>query len=161
VRGQSVAQPPGQAPSRAAQVSFSFNKGLLDSYGLAVDPEVVQRIPGAPEYGSVEVTFTLKGGRANLPSAPVDLLMPLNIKNGPPVLLSLRYLITTPDVKLSTDSIDFDAVQTGNCKVSPWVGGVQPAALPCAPKALQARGRLLCASTNAADCQHQDVPCMP
>ncbi len=42
--------------------TFSFDKALLDAWGIKVDPESVSKLPGSPENGSVEISVTLKVG---------------------------------------------------------------------------------------------------
>ncbi|GIL73964.1 hypothetical protein Vretifemale_3957, partial [Volvox reticuliferus] len=99
------------------QVSFRFEKGLLELHGFKVDPEVVARLPGAPDFGSVEVAVTMLANKSSVQAGPLELIYPLNIKGSPPVLLTLRAHIQVPDMRLSTETLDFGSCLTGQCKV--------------------------------------------
>ena len=41
-------------------VTLRFDKALLETWCFKTDPEAISKLPGAPEFGSVEVTFTLQ-----------------------------------------------------------------------------------------------------
>ncbi|PNH08880.1 Hydrocephalus-inducing protein [Tetrabaena socialis] len=85
------------------QVTFRFDKSLLEQAGFKVDPEVVSRLPGAPDFASAEVSVTLQAGKASVQPGPVELVYPITIKGSPPVLLTLRAHVQVPDLKLSTE----------------------------------------------------------
>jgi hypothetical protein len=44
-------------------VSFKWDRATLDSWGIKVEPEIVSKLPGAPENGSMEVTLTLQAAK--------------------------------------------------------------------------------------------------
>ena len=48
---------------------------------------------------------------------PLELTYPITIKGAPPVLVTLRAHVQVPDLKLSSELLDFGACQTGQCKV--------------------------------------------
>ncbi|EFJ42226.1 hypothetical protein VOLCADRAFT_67248 [Volvox carteri f. nagariensis] len=99
------------------QVSFRFEKGLLEVHGFKVDPEVVARLPGAPDYGFVDVAVTMQANKSSVQPGPLELIYPLNIKGSPPVLLTLRAHVQMPDMRMSTEILDFGSCLTGQCKV--------------------------------------------
>ncbi|KAG2489301.1 hypothetical protein HYH03_012133 [Edaphochlamys debaryana] len=99
------------------QVSFRFDKGLLETHGFKLDPEVVSRLPGAPEFASAEVSVTLQANKGAVQPGPLELVYPITIKGSPPVLLTMRAHVQVPDMTLSTETLDFGSCQTGQCKV--------------------------------------------
>ena len=52
--------------------------------------QVVSKLPGAPDNGSLEVSVTLQAAKPQVQVGPMELVLPLPIKSGPPVLLTLR-----------------------------------------------------------------------
>ncbi|KXZ49496.1 hypothetical protein GPECTOR_21g722 [Gonium pectorale] len=99
------------------QVSFRFEKGLLENHGFKVEPEVVSRLPGAPDFGTIEVAVTLQANKSNVQPGPLELTYPIAIKGSPPVLITMRAHVQVPDLKLSSEVLDFGYCQTGQCKV--------------------------------------------
>ena len=73
-------------PSSQA-VTLRFDKALLEAWGFKIDPEAVSKLP---ENGELEVTLTLQGNKPGVLAGPLELVMPLDVKGGPPVLLTLR-----------------------------------------------------------------------
>lgn len=90
-------------------LSWTFEKKALANTGFSIDPEKVVRLI---EGGSVsyEVNFTAK---ASLPFGKRELILPIDIKNGPLAAVVLCAYVTTPEVVLSTDTLDFGAVWKG------------------------------------------------
>eukprot|EP00798_Chlamydomonas_sp_ICE-L_P006741 gene6741-3411_t len=116
------AAPPATGPTEliAANYLVDFGyvvKGTTKLWGFKVDPDAVAKLPGAPENGHVDISFTLQANRAQVQLGPMELILPLYVKNSPPVLITLRANVQVPDLKLSRDVLDFDSVQTGQCKV--------------------------------------------
>lgn len=99
------------------QVSFQLNKAYLEAYGLSIDPEFVSKLQGAPEYESVDLALSLNTNKCRTPNGVLDLVLPIDIKYGPAILVSVRAHIITPELKLSHEALDFGEVQTGHCKV--------------------------------------------
>ncbi|OQR91449.1 hydrocephalus-inducing protein [Achlya hypogyna] len=98
----------GQIPT-----SFQLDKNLALGRGFAIDPERVVRLP---EKKGVEfnVTFTArKNGRHG--AHGVNLL--LDVKNGPPSLLTFKANVTVPDLVLLAENIDFGKVVVGRSHV--------------------------------------------
>lgn len=99
------------------QLSFHLNKAYLEGYGLTIDPESVPKLQGTPEYDSIEMTLSLNTTKCKAPNGTVDLTLPLEVKYGPAILLSIKCQIMIPEVRLSHDVLDFGEVQSGHCKV--------------------------------------------
>jgi hypothetical protein len=55
-----------------------------------------------PERGEVDVSLTLQGSKPSVIPGPLELVLPLDIKGGPPVLLTLRA-----NVQVSTWQMKF------------------------------------------------------
>ncbi len=71
-------------------VTFKWDRALLESWGLRVEPEAVMKLPGAPEMGSLEVALTLTSGRRVLGLGPMEMTMPIPVKGAPPVLITIK-----------------------------------------------------------------------
>eukprot|EP00882_Tetradesmus_deserticola_P026703 GHRQ01029483.1.p1 GENE.GHRQ01029483.1~~GHRQ01029483.1.p1 ORF type:complete len:198 (+),score=28.14 GHRQ01029483.1:978-1571(+) len=87
-------------------------------------PEAAVKLAGAPECQSTEVTFTVLSAKARVPAGPLELTLPLLIKGGPAVLLTLRALLVVPEVVPNESVLEFGTVSTGHCKVSRRVDAV-------------------------------------
>lgn len=70
------------------------------------------KLPAAPEFGSVEVTLTLQANKPGSPMGPMELLLPVDVKGGPPVLLAIRANVQLPEITLS---------QVGGCGGCGWL----------------------------------------
>jgi hypothetical protein len=81
-------------------------------------PEAAIKLAGAPECQSTEVTFTVLSAKARVPAGPLELTLPLLIKGGPAVVLTLRALVVVPEVVPNESLLEFRTVSTGHCKVS-------------------------------------------
>lgn len=80
-------------------------------------PEASIKLAGAPECQSTEVTFTVMAAKAWLVPGLLELTLPLQIKGGPAVLLTLRAMLVVPEVVPSSAVLDFGTVSSGHCKV--------------------------------------------
>ena len=70
------------------QISFEFSKtvkSLLSNSGFIVEPDRVNRLPGAPDFETVEFNVTFNSSRPGVKVGPLELLLPLQIKGGPQV----------------------------------------------------------------------------
>ena len=110
--------------------TLNIEKHVLASYGFALEPETVIRLPGAPDHESVDMSVTLQTTGAGLPTGQIECVLPIEIRGGPTVLVTLRANITVPDLEVSTDAIDFGLVQVGRCKVA-TVQLHNPKGVPC------------------------------
>lgn len=93
------------------------DKQSLEAFGFSMVPEAAIKLAGAPECQSMEVTFTVMGAKGWLAPGPLELTLPLQLKGGPAVLLTLRALLVVPDVVPSCSSLDYGTVPAGHCKV--------------------------------------------
>lgn len=59
----------------------------------------------------------LQAGRSIVQPGPLSLTLPLLIKGGPTVLVTLAAHVVVPHVQVSTSSLDFGSVAYGHCKV--------------------------------------------
>ncbi|KDO23200.1 hypothetical protein SPRG_10008 [Saprolegnia parasitica CBS 223.65] len=93
--------------------SFQVDKNLALSRGFAIDPERVVRLP---EKKGVEfnVTFT---ARKNGRHGPHGVNLLLDVKNGPPSLVTFKANVTVPDLVLLADNLDFGKVVVGRSHV--------------------------------------------
>lgn len=98
-------------------MSFQLNKLYLEAYGLSIDPECISKLHGAPEYESVDLALSLNTNKCKTSNGLLDIVLPIEIKYGPAILLSVRAQVVTPELKLSHETLDFGEVQTGHCKV--------------------------------------------
>lgn len=71
-------------------VTLRFDKALLEAWCFKADPEAISKLPGAPECGLVDVTFTLQANKSQVQLGAWELIMPLDIKGSLPVLLTLK-----------------------------------------------------------------------
>jgi hydrocephalus-inducing protein len=70
------------------QISFEFSKNvksLLSNSGFIVEPDRVNRLPGAPDFETVEFNVVFNSSRPGVKVGPLELLLPLQIKGGPQV----------------------------------------------------------------------------
>ena len=96
-------------------VTFNFDKKLLGKSGFTTEPESIQKLPGAPDFESVVVTVTFQ--TAKLEVGRVAVTSQLDLFNGPSVLCTFAANVVTPELSVSSDTLDFGRVQVGTCKV--------------------------------------------
>lgn len=77
--------------------------------GFSVDPESVVRLPGAPEFETLDMQITLQTGQ--LPVGKISQVVPIGIKQGPVIELHLVANIQTPELEVSSNAVNFDRVQ--------------------------------------------------
>lgn len=94
------------------------DKQTLEAFGFGMVPEAAIKLTGSPECQSREVTFTVLAAKSWVAPGPLELTLPLQIKGGPAVLLTLRALVVVPDVVPSSSVLDFGTVSASHCKVS-------------------------------------------
>jgi len=94
-------------------VSFQADKFLASSHGFMMDPEKIVRLP---EGESIDFTVVFQA-KKNIPLGPVEVQLPLDVKNGPVVAIALKANVTVPDVSVSCDNLDFGKVVVGQGKV--------------------------------------------
>lgn len=96
------------------QVSFQFNKHYLDSFGLSIDPEAILKLA---EFDSIDMTLIMHTSKPHVTHGPLEVTFPVEVKQGPAVMITVKAHIMTPDLKISSDTLDFGMVQPGHCKV--------------------------------------------
>jgi len=89
----------------------------LHETGFDIELDRIKNLPGSPDNESIEfmVTFDPKGSNINL--GAVDNLVPIMTLGGPLYRLRLKAIVTMPDMKISSDLLDFGSVVCGQCKV--------------------------------------------
>lgn len=90
---------------------------MLEAWGFAMVPEATVKLAGAPECQSIELTFSLTASKSWVAPGPLELTLPLGIKGGPAVLLTLRANVVVPEVVPSAAALEFGTVSAGHCKV--------------------------------------------
>lgn len=99
------------------QVQFVVDKQTMESFGFSMVPEAAIKLAGAPDCQSTELTVTVMAAKGWVQPGPLELTLPLQIKGGPAVLLTLRAVLVVPEVALKEMYLDFGIVGTGHCKV--------------------------------------------
>lgn len=59
----------------------------------------------------------LQTARLKTSKGLLEMSVPLRLKTGPTVMLQLKACLLSPDLAVSTTSLDFGLVQTSKCKV--------------------------------------------
>ncbi|EKX37002.1 hypothetical protein GUITHDRAFT_78541 [Guillardia theta CCMP2712] len=100
-------------------VSFEFPKSVrsaMTQFGFHVEPEKVNRLPGAPDFESVDFSVTFNSARPGMTTGLISLAVPVAVKSGPKVTILLRANVTLPDVHISSDSLKFGNVFLGHSR---------------------------------------------
>jgi hypothetical protein len=101
--------------SNPTLASFALlNKSALLALGFNVEPDSV---PKLAEGEGADITLTLQTNKPNGPVGPIECRAEVEVKGGPQVVILMRADVMVPEVQLSTDVINFGAVQTGRCRV--------------------------------------------
>ena len=98
--------------SALGQLSWVFDKNLLAGTGFSLEPEKVVRLPENQSV-SFNVTFSAK---KNFALGEREVVVPLEIKNGPAMIVILRANVTVPELTISQDNVDFGPVWIGCVK---------------------------------------------
>ncbi|XP_070194710.1 hydrocephalus-inducing protein homolog isoform X4 [Littorina saxatilis] len=98
-------------------VSFKMDRGSIHTLGFIVELDRVRNLPGAPDNETVDFVVTFDPRAANLQLGPVEAVVPIQIVNGPQVVLRLRAHVTMPDMEISDDVLEFQEVKCGECRV--------------------------------------------
>ena len=100
-------------------ISFEIPKSVKSAYtqaGFVMEPDRVNRLPGAPDYESVEFNVLFNSSRPGVNLGPIDLLIPVAVRGGPQVNVYLKANVTIPDIELSSDSLKFGPVFCGHSR---------------------------------------------
>ncbi|XP_076808093.1 hydrocephalus-inducing protein homolog isoform X2 [Clavelina lepadiformis] len=98
-------------------VSFSADRSGLHNTGFNVELDRVKQLPGHPDHETVDFKITFDPRGVNLWVGPVEAMIPINIVNGPQLCVRLRAHVAVPELSVSSDVVDFESVQCGQCKV--------------------------------------------
>jgi hypothetical protein len=98
-------------------VAFVVDKQVMEAFGFSMVPEASVKLAGAPDCESQDITITLQAARSWVVPGPMELTLPLQIKGGAAVLLTLKAVVVIPDLVLSSSVLDFGEVATAHCKV--------------------------------------------
>ncbi len=86
------------------QISFEFSKALksaVSGAGFIIEPDRVNRLPGAPDFESVEFNVTFNSSRPGVKVGPLELLVPLQIKGGPQASIASQVTVVQTVLSLS------------------------------------------------------------
>ncbi|KAK6174452.1 hypothetical protein SNE40_017727 [Patella caerulea] len=97
--------------------SFQVERENLHNLGFHVELDRVRNLPGAPDHETVDFMVKFDPRGANLQLGPVETTVPININNGPQVIVRLKANVTMPDMEISDDILDFENVICGESKV--------------------------------------------
>eukprot|EP00854_Cymbomonas_tetramitiformis_P000766 gene766-1240_t len=97
----------------AGPVSVYMDKKALPP-GVTVEPDSIVRLPGAPDFETVDMVFTFQ--TSALDPGQIDTVFPMEIRNGPKVLVSIRANVVRPEIEVSSSKLDFGNVQVGHCR---------------------------------------------
>ena len=96
-------------------ISFDIDKNAISPYGFRVEPDKVVKLPGLPEPETMEFTVTFASKATKVGLGPLTQELRLDLKPGPPVAIIVKANVTVPELKLSTEAIDFGDVVVGRC----------------------------------------------
>ncbi|CAN8186510.1 unnamed protein product [Coccothraustes coccothraustes] len=98
---------PGQIP-----VSFQVDVSVLQDTGFSVELDQVQGLP----HGYTK-TFDVRFESARRPRGDVDVLLPIEVKEGPTYNIRLRASVSELSLELSKNILHFSAVLIGQCQI--------------------------------------------
>ncbi|XP_052230840.1 hydrocephalus-inducing protein-like isoform X4 [Dreissena polymorpha] len=98
-------------------VSFQVENENIKHQGFHVELDRVRNLPGSPDYETVDFWVSFDPRGANLGLGPVESYVPINVLNGPVIMMHLKAHVTMPDMQISDDSLDFGVVRCGECRV--------------------------------------------
>jgi hydrocephalus-inducing protein len=90
-------------------ISFDLPKQLLKDSPFTIEPDKAKKVAGFPRHESVQFKVICQTND-NTPLGPIELSLPIDIKDGPSYRLIMRANIVTPDVSISGDRLDFGKV---------------------------------------------------
>lgn len=95
------------------QISLSIDRRTLQASGMTIEPEKLAKLA---EYGTANFTLTMD--TAMVPTGAAQCIVPVEIKGGPSVLVTIKSNVVIPELTLSRELLDFGPVQAGHCKVN-------------------------------------------
>ncbi|XP_035827636.1 hydrocephalus-inducing protein [Aplysia californica] len=97
--------------------SFKLERQNIHVSGFHVELDRVRNLPGAPDNETLDFVVSFDPRGANLHLGAVEVVVPINIVNGPMLMMRLRAHVTMPDMEVSDDVLEFAEVKCGECKV--------------------------------------------
>ena len=94
-------------------ISFTIDKNLCAARGFSIEPEQIIRLP-EKECVTMKVLFQSRKSM-HLGRYQVDLN--IEMKNAPKIMLSLRALVTMPDISIMHEALDFGKIKIGQSRV--------------------------------------------
>ncbi|XP_077166200.1 hydrocephalus-inducing protein homolog isoform X2 [Paroedura picta] len=95
-------------------VSFHADKRHLRDTGFTIELDRVKNLPYC-ETETFEIRFDPQS--ANLPLGEVKVLLPIKVMSGPTFHISLCATVIMPSLCMSSDNLEFSAVQCGQCQM--------------------------------------------
>ncbi|CAF0941486.1 unnamed protein product [Adineta steineri] len=96
-------------------ITFQFERIAYKNTGFSFDCD---RIKNLPPGESITITITFDPRGANLGLGPVECRVPVEVTSGPSFHLRLKANVTMPDLNASNDTLDFNTVKCGECKIA-------------------------------------------
>ena len=104
-------------------ITFSIDR-------LAMEPKYVIRLPGAYDFGVEDISITLNAKAGVVQLGKIDYDLPIEVRKGPNIIIHLHGLITSPELEVSQNILDFGDVQSGHAKTI-TVNLYNPKEVPC------------------------------
>nr|XP_056718300.1 hydrocephalus-inducing protein homolog [Euleptes europaea] len=95
-------------------VSFHADKRHLRDTGFTIELDRVKNLPYC-ETETFEIRFDPQS--ANQPLGELKVLLPIKVVSGPTFHISLRATVIMPSLCMSSDNLEFSAVQCGQCQM--------------------------------------------
>lgn len=99
-------------------VSFSIDHTNIIQSGFFCELDRVKALPGYPKHETVDFKFTFDPAGANCDLGVHEIRIPINIQEGPVIILRARAEVTMPNMTVSTEKLEFGTVECGRCKVA-------------------------------------------
>jgi adenylate kinase family enzyme len=98
-------------------ISFKFDKRELAKSGLTIEPLEIKKLPGYPDYTSLELTLTFQSKHKKANLGEYSVVIPMEVVNGYIVEFEVKANIIIPEVEVSMTNIDFGSLYLGYCKI--------------------------------------------
>ena len=99
-------------------VSFSIDHENIFQSGFFCELDRVKLLPGFPKHESVDFKFTFDPAGENCELGIHEIRVPINIQEGPVIILRARAEVTMPNMTVSNDKLEFGSVECGKCKIT-------------------------------------------
>ena len=95
--------------SAQGALSWQFDSHVLDGSGFSLDPLKVVRLAEGESLQFEVIFFAHK----DLPLGPTEVLLSLDLKGGPSLVVAFKAKVTVPEVRLTVDKLSFGDVWVG------------------------------------------------